>query len=100
MPLKIKKENLSKQIGFNNSGLPLGIRTDLHILAKIGLDGKDQSILDLFETVPTEKEIADYQGEQFLAANPSPEAIVPSPVTPAAAAGNTTPAAANAGDKK
>lgn len=64
--LKIKKEFLETTISFNGSGLPLKFRRDLHILAKIGLNTKDDLILRVFEEIPTLEQIKEYEGELFL----------------------------------
>lgn len=84
--LKIKPEFLDTQIGFNGSGLPLGIRKDLHVIAKTAIESGDKSLLNLFEEVPTLDQIKEYEGQQFLAENPDPvPASVPVIETPKAA---------------
>lgn len=49
MAFKIKPEFANTVIGFNNSGLPLGHRNDLHILHGAAKASKDKSILNMFE---------------------------------------------------
>jgi hypothetical protein len=74
--LKIKMEFAETQIGFNNSGLPLGLRNDIHILAKTAIESNDQSLLNLFEELPTAEAIKEYGGELFLANMPTTETPV------------------------
>lgn len=74
---KIKAEFKDLQIGFNNSGVPLGMRDDIDILARLAIDGQDQYLLSLFETLPSETELLESAGEQFLAENPTPAPVVP-----------------------
>lgn len=63
---KIKAEFKDVQIGFNNSGVPLGMRDDIDILAKIAIESKDPTLLNLFETIPSRNEILEAAGEKFL----------------------------------
>jgi hypothetical protein len=65
--LKIKKEFADTRIGYNNSGLPLSIRTDIHILAKTAIESNDESLLNLFEELPTAEAIKEYEGDLFMA---------------------------------
>jgi hypothetical protein len=41
-------------IGFNNSSLPLGYRTDLHIIYSLAKEKNNEAILEMFEPVPDE----------------------------------------------
>lgn len=69
---KIKAEFKGLQIGFNNSGVPLGLRDDIDVLAKIAIDSNDTYLKSLFETLPGEKELLEDAGEKFLENNPLP----------------------------
>jgi hypothetical protein len=66
--LKIKEEYQAAIVGFNNSGLPLGKRTDLHLLAQMAQ--YDKSLQKYFERMPDQKEIDAYKEELFLASHP------------------------------
>lgn len=79
---KIKKEFQETRVAYNGSGLPLGLRNDIHVLARLALDGDDASLLNMFEETPTDEMVKDAEAEAFLAANPEP---VVTPVTPPAA---------------
>jgi len=68
---KIKKEHKDRVVGFNNSVQPLGERDDLDKLAEIAVRSKDQSLLDLFESVPTLKELDKAKTAKFLEATDS-----------------------------
>jgi len=59
MALKIKPEFKDTVIGFNNSGLPLGQRKDLHILWETAKATNRQDYLDMFEGEVSEKEKTD-----------------------------------------
>lgn len=63
---KLKKGNEERVVGFNNSLLPLGKRDDLDKLAEMAVRSKDQSLIDLFETVPTLKELDKAKAAKFL----------------------------------
>ena len=65
MPLKLKPENASVVIGFNHSSAPLGSRTDLVKLYEMGKANNDQSILGLFDDLPTEKEVVNLKETAF-----------------------------------
>jgi len=69
---KIKEEYKNLQIGFNNSGVPLGMRNDIDVLAKIAIENNDTYLKSLFEVLPKEKELLEDAGEKFLAENNSP----------------------------
>lgn len=64
--LRIKKEHHGVQVGFNGSGLPLGMRDDLHILAQIAKEGNDEYLLSLFEEIPSEAALREHAGEKFI----------------------------------
>jgi len=68
--LKIKKEYEATVVGFNNSGLPLGQRKDLHLLAEMAQ--YDTSLQKYFERVPEKTEIDAYKEELFLESHPVP----------------------------
>jgi hypothetical protein len=63
---KIKNECLQMQVGFNGSGLPLGMRDDIDELALLAVQSQDTTLLALFETIPSEKELLESKGEAFL----------------------------------
>jgi hypothetical protein len=73
MDIKIKKEFKKTVIGFNNSGLPLGERDDLDVLAKIAQESQNPELLKLFEgelpsisklkKVKTDKELSHVQSQ-------------------------------------
>ena len=64
--LRIKKEHHHVQVGFNGSGLPLGLRDDLHVLARIAKEGNDEYLLSLFEELPTDEALREAAGEKFI----------------------------------
>lgn len=63
---KIKAEYKELQIGFNNSGVPLGMRDDINVLAKIAIQSNDSYLKSLFEVLPSEKELDEQAGEEFI----------------------------------
>jgi hypothetical protein len=63
---KIKAECKDVQIGFNGSGLPLGMREDIDELALLAVQSQDPTLLALFETIPSEKELLESKGASFL----------------------------------
>lgn len=70
MAFEIKEEYKTTVVGFNNSGLPLGQRSDLHLLAAMALheDGsiKNPYIIGMFESVPTLEDIRAAKEQTFL----------------------------------
>ena len=69
--LKIKEEYKSTVIGFNHSGLPLGSRNDLVLLAEMAKN--DAFIANMFEELPTDEQLQQLKKEEFLAAHPEPQ---------------------------
>lgn len=67
---KVKSEFKHVQIGFNNSGVPLGLRDDLDLLAAEAIRTQDPYLLGLFEVLPSEEEAKENAGEKFLKENP------------------------------
>lgn len=55
--IKIKPGFKNFKIGFNNKYEEIGKRDDLHLLIRDAKANNDRSILDMFDSVPTEKEI-------------------------------------------
>lgn len=53
MNIKIKDEYKKTVVAFGNSGLPLGERDDLYLLAIIAMESQDPSLLQFFEKLPT-----------------------------------------------
>jgi hypothetical protein len=72
----IKEEFKHVQVAFNNSGLPLGMRDDIDVLAQIAIDGNDEYLKGLFEVLPQGKDLLESKGEEFL------KEITPTPVVP------------------
>lgn len=70
---KVKSEFKHVQIGFNNSGVPLGLRDDLDLLAAEAVRTNDPYLLNLFEVLPSEEEAKENAGEKFLKDNPAKE---------------------------
>jgi len=66
MEVRIKTEFLDTVIGFNNSALPLGKRDDLHILAEMARHSTNQTLINLFEELPEQKEIDQAKEQIFL----------------------------------
>lgn len=64
--LKIKKAYEDHVIGFNNSSLPLGKRTDLDKIYQFAKRKNLQRWLDWFEEVPDDKELQATQAKRFL----------------------------------
>jgi hypothetical protein len=64
--MRVKDEHKDRVIGFNGSGLPLGQRNDLEVLAEIALKSNDKSLLDLFEKLPNIAEIEKSKSKDFL----------------------------------
>lgn len=85
--LKIKNEFKETRVAYNGSGLPLGLRSDIHVLARMALDGDDASLLNMFEETPTDEMVKDAEAAAFLEANPVP---VVTPVTPPSAPANNS----------
>lgn len=67
--LKIKEEFKSTIVGFNNSGLPLGERDDLHLLAEMAVH--DPFLANMFEVIASVEEITEIKEEIFLQAHPA-----------------------------
>ena len=59
---KIKEEYKAAVVGFNNSGLPLGSRTDLHLLALMAHRVPDRA--KYFERLPSEEEIRAWMASE------------------------------------
>lgn len=89
--IKIKEEFKMAQVGFNGSGLPLGLRDDLHVLAQLAIESKDQSLLNMFETLPSLEDCKEEAGEKFLEANPEPTAAKSKTNEEKSNLGKTTP---------
>ena len=66
MNLKIKSKFKDRVVGFNNSALPLGEREDLDVLADIAVRSGDPSLLEVFEKVPTTKDLEAHKSAKFL----------------------------------
>lgn len=64
--MKIKDEHKDRVVGFNGSGLPLGQRTDLKVLAEIAIKSNDKSLLELFEELPTLEVVEELKSKDFL----------------------------------
>lgn len=64
--MKIKEEHKDRVVGFNGSGLPLGQRTDLKVLAEIAIKSNDKSLLELFEELPTLEVVEELKSKDFL----------------------------------
>ena len=64
--IKVKEQYKNTVIGFNNSGAPLGLRNDLHILYEIAVKTDQQNILEMFEALPNEKDLEDMKVENFF----------------------------------
>jgi hypothetical protein len=71
MDLKIKPEFADVIIGFRNSGIPLGKRSqeDLQFLA--GKVRANPKYAKYFEALPSDKDLLDAKGDAFLAKNPA-----------------------------
>jgi len=69
--LNIKEEFKSTIVGFNGSGLPLGDRKDLHLLAEMAQ--YDKNLARVFEELPTPDQIKAYKEELFLQNHPVSE---------------------------
>lgn len=65
MSLKLKQAYADIRIGFNNSSLPLGLRTDLHLLYELAQIRKLKRWLDMFEDVPDQKELDQIKEDKF-----------------------------------
>ncbi|MGN6438377.1 MAG: hypothetical protein ACTHMM_17675 [Agriterribacter sp.] len=65
MPIKVKKQYEHEVVGFNNSGKPLGQRSDLHVLYDIAKRGNHAHLLKYFEEVPDEIELEKIKVETF-----------------------------------
>jgi hypothetical protein len=64
--MKIKEEYKATIVGYNNSGIPLGERKDLQLLAEIAVKSGDESLLVLFEERPTQEMINRIKTSLFL----------------------------------
>lgn len=63
--LKVKKQYENTVIGFNNSGAPLGLRNDLHILYEMAVNTGQQNIIQMFEEEPTAEQIEEIKVTNF-----------------------------------
>lgn len=70
---EIKDEFKSTVVAFNGSGLPLGSRSDLHILAAMAK--YNPSFKKFFVNLPTEEQIKEYKADQFIRAKEEPVKI-------------------------
>jgi hypothetical protein len=73
----IKEEFKHVQVAFNGSGLPLGMRDDIDVLAQIAIDGNDEYLKGLFKELPNNKELLEAKGEVFLNDTPEAPAVIP-----------------------
>lgn len=66
--IKVKPEYLGERVAFNGkqSALPLGERTDLHVLIDIAYASGNESLLRYFESYPTVEELRDAKEAEFL----------------------------------
>ncbi len=82
--LKIKEEHKDAKVGFNNSGAPLGKRSqkDLIDLAIMG-HKHNPRFKDFFETLPTLEQLQEAKGEEFNAKVASPTPVKPTAQAPA-----------------
>lgn len=64
--IKVKEQYLNTVIGFNNSGAPLGLRNDLHILYEMAVKTEQQHLLDMFEEAPSDEVLESLKVESFL----------------------------------
>lgn len=69
--IKIKSQFKSLQVGYNGSVEPLDKRNDhLDLLAE-AIASKSPTLLNIFESIPTQEELDFLMGENFLNENPS-----------------------------
>jgi hypothetical protein len=64
--ITVKAKYRDTVIGFNNSGKPLGLRDDLHLLLEIAKASNVQYLLDMFEEVPSEEAIVEEKEKAFI----------------------------------
>jgi hypothetical protein len=64
--IRVKAKYRDTVIGFNNSGKPLGLRDDLHLLLEMAKANNVHYILDMFEEVPTDQVLLDAKTEAFI----------------------------------
>jgi hypothetical protein len=69
MGFKIKEEHKTRVVAFNNSGLPLGKRKDLDVLAEIALRSEDPTLINLFEDLPTLETFVKNKSKELVEKN-------------------------------
>jgi hypothetical protein len=88
MPIsKIKAEHAKKYIGFGKYAKKLGERDDIDDLAIIAHESGDESIIDLFENLPSLADLKAAKTDSQLKKAPATKA----PAAPVAPAQATTP---------
>lgn len=68
--IKIKEEHQSTIVGFGDSGLPLGKRTEQELVALAEMAQYDSLLASFFEVLPTPAEITEYKEQLFLETHP------------------------------
>lgn len=68
---EIKEEFKSTIVGFNGSGLPLGKRNDLHLLAEMALINP-KGLGKYFVQMPTKEQILSFKENKFIEDHPAP----------------------------
>lgn len=70
--LKIKEEYKATIVGFGDSGLPLGQRSEADLIKLAGMAKYDQHLANYFESLPTDEKLEEIKVGSFLQANPAP----------------------------
>lgn len=66
LEIKIKEEFKAEVVGFNNSGLPLGKRSQADLIDLALMAHKAPGFRRYFEKLPSIKQLTEAKGQQFL----------------------------------
>ena len=72
---EIKEEYKAVIVGYNGSGLPLGARNDLHLLAELAQH--NPGFRKYFVQMPTPEQLVAYKTGKFLAETETKEPVAP-----------------------
>lgn len=70
--LKIKEEFKTTVVGFGNSGLPLGQRSEADLIKLAEMAKYDKHLANYFEVLPTDEKLQEAKVDTFLKTNPPP----------------------------
>lgn len=64
--ITVKAKYRNTVIGFNNSGKPLGLRDDLHLLLELAKANNAKYLLEMFEEVASDEVIIEQKEKAFI----------------------------------